>query len=231
MRPIFILIFTFLFELCHGQAFYYPPITKGGLAISDFIPVGWNLLDSATGDLNKDGQKDAALILQFKDSITHINSSGDSVKGQPRMLLILFKDSASNGFYVKERSDSFVLEDDNPSREDPYESIMILNGSLKISFRLFFSIGSWYMTNSSYQFRYDGDHFCMIGAEYRSSSRAKSGYFENSYDFLKKKRMLKSENEDGKKTTRWKTLDIPALKTFRTFRCPFSWEIEKEVLL
>ena len=42
------------------------------------MPISWTILDSAYGDLNKDGIKDAAIILQHKDSVSVINGLQDT---------------------------------------------------------------------------------------------------------------------------------------------------------
>ena len=45
----------------------------------DFVPISCSILDNAYGDLNKDGIKDAAIILQHKDSVSVINGLQDTV--------------------------------------------------------------------------------------------------------------------------------------------------------
>src|SRR5687767_10601911 len=84
MRYTLIFILAILFNVSYGQAFLYPVMKSNGQSIVDFIPVGWTVLDSAYGDLNNDGLKDVAVILQHKDSVSLVNSLEDTVLTQPR---------------------------------------------------------------------------------------------------------------------------------------------------
>lgn len=233
MRQLLFFILIFLFKNSLGQSFYYPSINANGHSIADFVPSGWTILDSAFGDLNNDNRNDAVIILQKKDSVLLVNSDKDTVLTQPRILLILFRNSIGTALYLKEQNDSFILRNDSPNMDDPYQEMKIQNGILKISFQLFYNSGSWYITNSSYKFRFQNNQFYLIGADISSFHRATHDSEEYSYNFLSKKRSLTKET-DGSKTKRiitWKNLDLPELKTLKTFVQPFSWNIEQEVLL
>ncbi|WP_207496769.1 hypothetical protein [Aridibaculum aurantiacum] len=130
MRHVLIIILTIFIGVCHGQNFSYPSILVTGQNIPDFVPAGWTVLDSAYGDLNKDGVTDAAIVIQHKDSISMANSVGDTVLTQPRMLLILFRNAAHNSFALVEQSNTFILRHDNPAMEDPYLELAINKGIL-----------------------------------------------------------------------------------------------------
>ena len=200
--------------------------------ISDFIPTGWKILDSVKDDLNKDYIDDAAIILQHRDSVTIVNADGDTTLTQPRILLILFKNTVSNKFELTEQSNTFILKHDNPAMDDPYQGLAINKGVLEISFNLFYNMGSWYITNAIYKFRYQEEQFVLIGVDNSSFHRATHDYENFSYNFLTKKRTLtKGNDNDGKEKTTWKALKIVTLKTLKTFTEPFSWEVEKDVYL
>jgi hypothetical protein len=233
MQKLLFFILFFLFKSSSGQNFYYPSINTNGHVIADFVPSGWTIIDSTFGDLNNDNRNDAVIILQKKDSVFLTNSDKDTVLTQPRILLILFRNSMDTNLYVKEQDDSFILLNDNPNREDPYQAIRIKNGILDISFQLFYSFGSWYITSSSYKFRFQNNQFCLIGADYSSFHRATHDSQDYSYNFLSNKRSLIKET-NGTKIKRiitWKKLNLTELKTLKTFTQPFSWNIEEEVLL
>ncbi len=232
MRYTLIFILTILFNVSYGQAFLYPAIKSNGQSIVDFIPVGWTVLDSAYGDLNNDGLKDAAIILQHKDSVSLVNSSEDTVLTQPRILLLLFKNTANNKFSLIEQCNSFILKHDNSIMDEPYQGIAIDKGVLKIDFHLFYSMGSWYSTNSTYKFRYEGKQFILIGADLSTIHRGTLDYEDYSYNFLTKKRSyIKGNEEKGTKKTSLKSFAVTSLKTFRTFKEPYSWEIEAGINL
>jgi hypothetical protein len=52
-----------------SKKFIYPDINKFGKSLSDFSPKNWEITDTISGDLNKDGIEDFALVAVCKDSI------------------------------------------------------------------------------------------------------------------------------------------------------------------
>ena len=232
MQHILTFILTIFLGVSYGQNFSYPSIKANGESILDFVPAGWTILDSTYGDLNKDGAKDAAIIIQPKDSISLVNSLGNTVLTQPRILLILFKKPDNKSFGLIEQSNSFILKHDNPAMDDPYQELSINNGILEIKFHLFYNIGSWYVTNTVYKFRYQKGEFMLIGADKSSFHRATHDFEDYSYNFLTKKRALTKGNDNkGTKITTGKLLNIPKLKTLKTIREPFTWEVETDLYL
>ncbi|HYF30521.1 MAG TPA: hypothetical protein VD993_05345 [Chitinophagaceae bacterium] len=232
MKPFFTCLLLLAAGLVYGQAFTYPAIQQKATRLEDFVPANWTLMDYATGDLNKDKLKDAAMVLEYRDSIQIVKATKDTVITQPRMLLIVFKDSTDEYYYVAEQSQSFIQNHDNPIMSDPFEGIYINKGILQIDFSFFASMGSWYMSGTSYKFRYQQGEFVLIGADKHSIHRGSLDYEEYSYNFLTKKRSLTKGNEgDSKKKTTWKTLNIPVLKTLKTLREPYTWEVEKDKFL
>ena len=196
------------------------------------MPISWTILDSAYGDLNKDGIKDAAIILQHKDSVSVINGLQDTVLTQPRILIILFKNRFDSSFALIEQRSSFILKHDNSAMDDPYQEMAIKNGVPEIKFHLFYNMGSWYLTNSAYKFRYQQHQFVLIGADNFSFHRATQDFEDYSYNFLTKKRVLTKGNDDkGTKKTTLKSLNIATLKTLKTFTEPFTWEVETDIYL
>ncbi len=232
MRIILTLLLTFTSALLFGQGFSYPAIKAKGQRVDDFIPTGWIILDSARGDLNRDNLIDVAIILQHKDSIAVVKDVEDTVITQPRMLIILFKNSADNSFTLIEQSNSFILNHESATMDDPFDEFNIYAGILEIKFRLFYNVGGWHASTASYKFRYQKREFVLIGADYFSIHRATLEFEEYSYNFLAKKRSLTKGNEDkGLKKTTWKSLNIATLKTLKTFAEPFTWQVETDVYL
>ena len=118
------------------------------------MPISCSILDNAYGDLNKDGIKDAAIILQHKDSVSVINGLQDTVLTQPRILIILFKNRFDSSFALIEQRSSFILKHDNSAMDVPYQEMVIKNGVLEIKFHLFYKMDSWFVTKCAYKFRY-----------------------------------------------------------------------------
>jgi len=231
MRQFLTFILSIIVSASYGQCFSYPSIKSNGKAVTDFAPTDWIILDSAYGDLNKDGLKDAAIILQHKDSVA-LAENEDTVLTQPRILLILFKNPNNNGYRLTEQSNSFILKHDNSAMDDPYQAMAIAKGVLEVKFRFFYNIGSWYITAARYTFRYQQGQFVLIGADNFSFHRATHDYEDYSYNFLTKKRILTKGNDNERtKKSMSKTLNISTLKTLKTFSEPFTWEVEKDIYL
>jgi len=227
---------AFLSGLIYAQKFVYPSINSNGKSINDFIPNGWAILQSATGDLNNDKQDDIAFVLQHKDSVTivkHIDDNhpefNDTVVCQPRILVIAFYESANGQYRKIEQSDSFILCHDDPSMDEPFQEISISNQVLQINFAIWYSMGSWMMSNNSYKFRYQNNDFKLIGADYNSTHRASGETEDRSYNFLTKKvRIGKGTISNDKQKVTSRTVQLKELKTFKTFSRPFTWQVEND---
>lgn len=235
MRTLITLFLLLVATLLYSQSFSYPVIQQKGQQIKDFVPPNWVVLDSAAGDLNKDRVTDVALVLQYKDSVTLIKKEGtltDTVITQPRLLLVLFTDALTKHLTVAAKSNTFILNHDNPSMDDPFQDIKITNGLLNINFQLFYNMGSWYITTTSYKFRYQNGQLVLIGADHNSMHRATNEIENYSYNFLTKKRSYTTGKANSKKNkTTWKNLQLPRLKTLTTLQQPYTWEVEENVFL
>lgn len=235
MKRLLTIIFFLTFGFACGQDFSYPIINSQGRDVNSFIPHGWTLLDSTQGDLNKDNHNDLALVIQHIDSVTILKNDfdyTDTVLTQPRILIILFYDQTTNQYQLVEQSNSFILNHDNPNMEEPFQDISISNGVLQIAFQIFMNAGGWGMSNNTYKFRYQDNQFALIGADYNSLNRG-SGEIENrSYNFLTKKvKVATGTIESDKEKVVWRTIDLKELKTIKTFKKPFTWEVEKNYYL
>lgn len=228
LTTLFLLEFGFSF----GQDFTYPNINMQGKELKSFIPKGWTLLDSVKGDLNKDNHNDLVLILQYKDSVTLKNIDNDTVRTQPRILVVLLFNKAINQYQLLESSNSFILNHDNPNMEEPYKGISINTGILKIDFEIFMNMGGWGMSNNSYLFRFQDKALVLIGADYNYLHRGSGETESRSYNFLTKKVKVSTGTiESNKRKVILRTIKIKELKTFRTFIQPFTWEVEENYYL
>ena len=98
MKNILTILILITYLSSFGQTFNYPALSSKETKIENFIPKNWTLLKLAKGDLNKDSLPDFAMVIQFKDTVSLVNSEKnseneeyrDTVYAQPRMLLIGF---------------------------------------------------------------------------------------------------------------------------------------------
>jgi hypothetical protein len=218
----------------YGQNFVYPSIRQKGVSINDFVPAGWRILDSVTGDLNNDKALDAVVILQHLDTASLANTknhSNDSLHEHARILLILFKETSDNHFYIAQQSNTFILTHDDPLADDPYQSMTIHKGILQIDFHWYPNSGNWY-NRSTYKFRHEQNDFFLIGAVYEEDNKSAHDYNRYSYDFLTKKRTLTKWDASKKiKKTETIFLDSISLKTISGLGQPNTWEVETGIYL
>lgn len=155
---------------------YPTDFPEQGNKMEDFVPKHWSAIMKVDGDLNKDGLADTALIVEQENpnniSITEYN---DTLNTNPRALLVLFKQE--NGTYkLAAKNDKGFIEPPKESSSllDPLGEggINIKKNTLRLRFQYFFSAGSWYITNVEYVFRYQNNHFELIGVETNSFHRA-----------------------------------------------------------
>jgi hypothetical protein len=237
LRIFATILLTINIVFAFGQDFSYPTIKSTGSSIKDFAPTGWTVLDSVFGDLNNDKLKDIAFVLQHKDSVTFVKHGNDedyndTIITQPRVLAIVFYNSTTKQYNLIEQSNSFILNHDNPIMTEPFQDITISNETLQIDFFIWYSIGSWEMSNNSYKFRYKDKQFELIGADYNSTNRGSGETEDRSYNFLTKKvKISEGAISTNKSKTVWRTFTIKELKTLKTFTEPFTWELEKEFYL
>jgi hypothetical protein len=218
------LLLTTIF--CSGQS--NPIVKKQGLTVDEFVPKHWKILQKVTGDLNSDNYDDAALVIQEVNPKNVLINDGlgiDTLDTNPRMLLILFKDTVLNQFKLQEISKTFILNHYSPTMDDPFYGINISKGILEIGFRFWYSAGSWYMTFLDYKLRFQKNDFFLIGAEFEETHRGTMERTKRSFNFLTKKMSeTKSEFEDkvdqnGEQIentrTVWKKLDFRELNHYR----------------
>eukprot|EP01034_Spumella_vulgaris_P001009 gene1009-1341_t len=176
------------FVYTQGQTFTYPTLAPEVRVVTDIIPAGWSIRDFQSGDLNQDKSKDFVLVLEHKAPVKVAKNNGvhtDSVVAHPRMLLVLFRESANNTFRLVEQNNSFILLNDTPGMQDPYQSVKIEDGLLKIDFVLFFEDISRLITSTTYHFKYQHNLFVLVSAETGFFNRSSKEFKEYTYDFEK----------------------------------------------
>lgn len=166
-----------------AQPIDYPVVPETGATIEDFVPDGWHLLDSASGDLNKDAMHDIVIVIEADTSVHEIEGSGDeggddvaSWEGPPRVLAVLFKQKG--GYRRSVQSNSFVLRAHEGVNFDPWSHIAVDRGSVVVHFYT----GGWWRWAGNYRFRFQNSGWFLIGATnlgYHSGSGEMESYDYN----------------------------------------------------
>ncbi|MDN4165741.1 hypothetical protein QWY31_09520 [Cytophagales bacterium LB-30] len=211
--PYLIVLLT---HTCFGQTIsrdIYPE------SIRKEISLNWIVRDTTSGDLNKDGRTDIALVIQNNNKNHYkIENNGlgyDSINENERYLLIFFK--TNTGYTLFNTIDSIIPEHDSPTISDPYSGIMISNGLLHVGYHYWANAGSWLMFNTEYIFQFLNEDFFLIGIEHDSMDRGTMEREKVSINFITRKMLIvntipEGENgEEEKSNSEWKTLELERL--------------------
>jgi hypothetical protein len=202
--------------------------TPDTVAWKEWVPVGWQIIHSATGDLNQDGKSDAVLVLEEDNPANRKSNDGlgDSVLNlNPRRLVILFQ--TASGYQKVVSADRFLPSQNDagsPCLSDPLYGggIHVNRGLLKIELHYWLSCGSWSDTTRTFSFRYENNRFRLIGLDVSEFMRNSCEQSEYSINYLTGKQKIttglkgceaesKPEKESKPKIT-WKK--IPSNRIF-----------------
>ena len=139
-------------------------LAKEGRTIEEVVPNGWDI-QSATGDLNKDGIEDIVLIVRPNDP-AHIETRDDgfAYNFNPLFLAVYF--GSPSGVYKRFK----VWHDTVSGREDEYTDItnelsITPKGAIDISVSSWSSMGTAATGGSTYRYRFQSGDFYLIGEE------------------------------------------------------------------
>jgi hypothetical protein len=216
---------------CIGQpVFSYPKINTEGKIISDFVPAGWEMVDSAADYYYfKNTYISHALVLQCKDnSIIELKYNGQikKEKCKPRILVVLFQYRNTGVYRLVEQNNQFIVPENPEDNSDPFVSLIFKDDVLHINFE--FNYGTSGNEELEYIFKFIGIHFVLIGAEINYYNKATLAYMESSYNFLSGKWSF--SYDDGNKISRsyqtWHIIKYKGLRPLSAFREPHNWKFD-----
>lgn len=155
----------------------YPDLPASGAALDAFVPQGWRLETTETGDLNGDGRDDAALTLREDNPAGIIDGrpqgGPERYDTNPRMLAVVFANTAG-GYDLALENHTLVGRTTEPSLQDPLDpdgiqegGIAIGNGTLRVTLGYF----AGDMGNVTFTFRYQHNRFELIGYDHVNVER------------------------------------------------------------
>ena len=139
-------------------------LAKEGRTIEEVVPNGWDI-QSATGDLNKDGIEDFVLIVRPNDP-AHIKTRDDGFEYNFNPLFLAVYFGSPSGVYKRFK----VWHDTVSGREDEYSDItnelsITPKGAIDISVSSWSSMGTAATGGSTYRYRFQSGDFYLIGEE------------------------------------------------------------------
>ena len=184
-----------------------PTVASYAADANGFVPAGWQIERQATGDLNRDGRPDLALILIDPDPVHFEPRGRDAFEmlsaGNPRILAIAFAGTESG--YRLALADALLL----PRRRRPnglsegfmlFEdgSLAIDRGRLRITFQ-------YTRAHTDFVFRWQDGRFRLIG--YDSAGVSGGCLHAVSANFLARRAKLTAGYVDrDKEQVRWTKL-------------------------
>ncbi|MDO9411528.1 MAG: hypothetical protein Q7T81_02995 [Pseudolabrys sp.] len=189
----------------------YPKVAVRAETLDGFVPTGWRLEKSVTGDLNGDGRPDAVLILRDSDrnKILDRNLPNTSpFDTNPRILAVVFADD-KGGYALALENHTFIERTTDPFQQDPLDpngvqegEVAIKNGTLRMTLAYF----SGNMGRMTYTFRFQNKRFELIGYDRVDVERNSGVMSDLSINYSTRQVVRKKGHisDDGEKVTRSK---------------------------
>jgi hypothetical protein len=193
-------------------------------AIAPFIPAGWKVIATQSGDLNKDTIEDLAVVIENTDTANFTDNPAEGFEPRqfntnPRRLLVLFKNRAGSNYTLADSSESLIPPQHDPQMpclQDPFldsGEMAIDNGVLVIALQTFMSCGTYHMSNDVYRFKHQDGGFSLIGYDHYRADRVSGQMFETSINFLTKKKSTTTggnlyEDKPSDPKTTWDTITV-----------------------
>ena len=232
-----IVVFLLGAKLSSAQSFSYPKFAKQGASLNALVPQNWKIIDTAFGDLNNDKTEDLALIVEYFLPISENRAYGDNetelIKEfqKPRVLAIYFKSKSGGNYVFASQNNNFILRaNEGGSMGDPLRNINISNQNLQLSFEG----GNNWRWKLDYEFKYHDKEWDLIRANNVYYHSVSGEMTEKKYNFIDRKVSFISGNIfnrfSGNNQTE-ENLYFRDLRTFTTFKKPWTWEITKDNFL
>ncbi len=232
-----IVFFLLGIKICSAQTFSYPKFAKQGASLAALTPQNWKVIDTAFGDLNNDKADDLAFVMEYFLPIAENRAYGDNetelIKEfqKPRILVIYFKNKQTGEYVFALQNNNFILRaNEGGSMGDPLKNITIADQNLKLSFEG----GSNWRWKLDYDFKYRNATWNLIGANNVYYNIGSGEMNEKKYNFIDRKVYLISGNIYNRNAGNDQTEEIlffKDLRTFATFKKPWTWEITKDNFL
>jgi hypothetical protein len=225
-------LFFLLFHtaLC-AQPFVFPVLPEYGKSADLIVPQNWKIIDSISGDLNNDNVKDMALVLEFYRPVKENRAYGDNNTEiiteiqKPRILAIYFRKSAKGSYRISVQNNNFMLRaEEGGEMGDPLRPMSIADNKLTLSFE---GGGHW-RWKLNYSFKYQDKDWQLNTANNYAYQQESGEINDKQYDFVNnKKKIISSVINNGTlaSETFEQPLNIKTLRTFNSFKKPWTWEL------
>lgn len=237
MKTKLILFFLFCYTAVHAQPFKFPLLPEYGKSIATLVPQNWKIIDSVSGDLNNDAVKDLAFVIEFYRPVKENRAYGDNETEiitemqKPRILAVYFRRSANGAYRLSTQNNNFILRaDEGGELGDPLRPMTISSNQLNLAFQ---GGGNW-RWKLNYSFKYQDKNWLLTQANNYAYQEGSGEVNDKRYDFVKNKKTVVSGSVSSgtlASETFEQPLNIKTMRTFETFKKPWTWEIKPNEFL
>lgn len=162
--------------------YYFKDFKVNGKSAEDIIPEKWEIMSSATGDLNGDGIDDIAFFTrkEFK------NSTPDEYKLNSNSIVLAIYWGNNNGDFTQYKIYDGLVPPEEPCGVT-YENLNVEITEKRVLIyhvNIFLSCGSWTNPNYSVKYRYQDGAFYKIGYDSDEFHRASGDASNVSINYL-----------------------------------------------
>ena len=219
------------------KTFIFPKIKAQGASAEQFTPVNWTVIDQVYGDLNNDASDDLAVVFEFNKTIDETRVYGDNntdiIKEtqKPRILAIFFKNKSTGVYSLSTQNNDFILRSEEGGKlGDPLQQIAIKDQQLYLRFQG----GSEWRWELGYTFKFENKDWFLTSAINLYFNQNSGDMTERVYDFKTRELFTTVGNLHRRDIANRKTSEVlyfSQLRTFKTFKKPWAWEIMPNVYL
>ncbi|MEH3115247.1 hypothetical protein [Pedobacter terrae] len=219
------------------KTFVFPKIKTLGSSVEQLTPPDWTIIDQAYGDLNNDASEDLAVVFEYNRPIDETRVYGDNntdiIKEtqKPRVLAIFFKDKLKGVFHLSTQNNDFILRSKEGGKlGDPLQQIVIKDQQLYLRFQG----GSEWRWELGYTFKFENKDWFLTSAINLYFNQNTGDMTERVFDFKTRELFTTIGNLHKRDIANHKTSEVlyfSGLRTFKTFRKPWAWEIMPNVYL
>lgn len=219
------------------KTFVFPKIKAQGVSAEQFTPTNWTVIDQVYGDLNNDATDDLAVVFEFNKTIDETRVYGDNntdiIKEtqKPRILALFFKDKSTGTYSLSTQNNDFILRSEEGGKlGDPLQQIAIKDQQLYLRFQG----GSEWRWELGYTFKFENKDWVLTSAINLYFNQNSGDMTERVYDFKTRELFTTVGNLHRRDIANRKTSEVlyfSQLRTFKTFKKPWAWEIMPNVYL
>jgi len=219
------------------KTFIFPKIKAHGASAEQFTPANWTVIDQVYGDLNNDASDDLAVVFECNKTIDETRVYGDNhtdiIKEtqKPRILAIFFKDKSTGNYSLSTQNNDFILRSEEGGKlGDPLQQIAIKDQQLYLRFQG----GSEWRWELGYTFKFENKDWFLTSAINLYYNQNSGDMTERVYDFKTRELFTTVGNLHRRDIANRKTSEVlyfSQLRTFKTFKKPWAWEIMPNVYL